>query len=95
EELEGSEQASDELSKIVPAAFQGRVDALFVALNMQEWGSYNPETNSIYIHDTRQNDDEDLLDFAALQTLANGGTVYAVSADEIPGRGSAAAVFRF
>lgn len=94
-ELEGSEQASDELAQIVPAAFQGRVDALFVALKTQEWGTYNPETNSIYLHDARQNGDEDLLDFAALQTLANGGTVYAVSSDEIPGTGSAAAVFRF
>lgn len=95
QELQGSEQASDDLGQVVPAAFQGRVDALFVAVNAHEWGTYNPDTNSIILHNTRQNDDEDLLDFAALQTLANGGTVYAVSADEVPGTGSVAAVFRF
>jgi hypothetical protein len=94
-ELEGSEQASDQLEEIVSAAYQGRVDALFVAVDVEKWGSYRLEDGQIELHDEPQNGDEDLLDFAAAQTLAYGGTVYAVNAAEVPGRTPLAAVYRF
>lgn len=90
-----SEQASDDLELIVPAAVQGRVDALFVAVGMQKWGSYDLDTHSIEVHDKAQNGNEDLLDFAAVQTMAFGGTVYAVDPTEVPGQTPIAAVFRF
>ena len=37
----------------------------------------------------------DLFDLAAVQTLSNGGTVYAVEPGEMPGGGEVAAVYRF
>lgn len=94
-ELLGSQQASDDLEEVVPAAFQGRVDALFVALDSQKWGRYDPETNVIKTREEPKNGDEDLLDFVAMKTLAYGGTVYAVDAEEVPGQSPLAAVFRF
>lgn len=94
-ELHDSVRASSELQEIVPASYQGRVDALFVAVNTQKWGNYNPETDSISLHQEPQNGDEDLLDFVAVQTLSNSGTVYAVDEDEVPGKSALAAVFRF
>jgi len=90
-----SEQASDDLEMIVPAAVQGRVDALFVAVGTQKWGSYDIDTHSIEVHEESQNGDEDLLDFAAVQTMAYGGTVYAVDPGQVPGDSPIAAVFRF
>lgn len=90
-----SDQASDDLQTIVPAAVQGRVDALFVAVGTQKWGQYDINTNSIEVHDESRNGDEDLLDFAAVQTMANGGTVYAVDPTQVPGDTPVAAVFRF
>ena len=38
--------------------------------------------------------DEDLLEFAAIQTLLNGGTVYMVGAEKMPESDPFAAVFR-
>lgn len=94
-QLAESDQASAELAEIVPAAFQGRVDALFVAVGTQRWGSYDPDRNKVVMKDEPTNGAEDLLDFAAVQTLANGGTVYAVSPEEVPGEKPVAAVFRY
>ncbi|NJL82495.1 MAG: hypothetical protein HC890_05190 [Chloroflexaceae bacterium] len=47
------------------------------------------------VHEEKQPEDEDLLALAALYTLANGGTVYAVAPEAIPVASSAAAIFRF
>jgi hypothetical protein len=39
--------------------------------------------------------DEDLLDFAAVHTLLNRGTVYAVELKKVPDEAPLAAVFRY
>ncbi len=90
-----SEQASNDLSQIVPAAYYGRIDTLFVAANLQKWGSFDPANARLEIHEAAQPGDEDLLDVAAIQTLLNNGVVYAVAPEEVPDGGPAAAIFRY
>lgn len=95
-ELEGGELATNDITEVVRAAFQARIGTLFVALNTQRWGRFQPgSANGVDLHEQPGPDDEDLLDFAAIQCLLNGGTVYAVAADEVPGCGDLAAVLRF
>jgi hypothetical protein len=94
-QLAGGDWASNEIEKIIPAARDGRVDLLFVAVGVQQWGTFDPVTFSIHLHEEPGPGDEDLLDFAALHTLLNGGTVYAVKPAEVPGQGPLAAVFRY
>jgi hypothetical protein len=91
----GSEQASDDLEKVVPAAYHGRVETLFVALDIQQWGGFDPETNRVVVHRKAEPGDEDLLDFAAIHTLVNGGAVYAVERKKMPDGPLVAAVFRY
>jgi hypothetical protein len=38
---------------------------------------------------------EDLLDFAAVQTILSDGAVYILEGDEMPGGNKAAAVYRY
>jgi hypothetical protein len=38
---------------------------------------------------------EDLLNVISVETLVNGGRVYAVNPPQVPTKGSAAALFRF
>lgn len=80
---------------IVPAAYYGRVDTLFVALGTRRWGQFDPETGELIRHDRQRNGSGDLLDLAAVQTLANGGTVYAVPVDAMPDETALAAVLRY
>lgn len=92
---QASERVADTLEKIVPAAYQGRVETLFVAAGVQQWGVYNPVTNEIELHDQIESGDEPLLDLAAVQTYLKGGIVYAVVPEKVPGGTSAAAVLRY
>jgi hypothetical protein len=80
----GSEQASSDLKEVVPAAYHGRVEVLFVAVGLQQWGTFDAATNVVQLHQEAEPGDEDLLDFAAVHTLLNGGTVYAVEPEKVP-----------
>jgi hypothetical protein len=92
---QASERVADTLEKIVPAASDGRVETLFVAAGVQEWGVFNPVTSEIEIHDQIESGDESLLDLAVVQTYLKGGIVYAVEPEIVPGGTSAAAVLRY
>jgi hypothetical protein len=91
----GSERASGDLSQVIPAAYHGRVETLFVATHLQRWGVFDPDANEIELHKEARPGDEDLLDLAAVHTLLNGGTVYAVEPQRLPGETALAAVFRY
>ncbi len=93
--LTGTGKTSSDLNKVVEAAINGRVDTLFVALGIQRWGVYNSEKNAVEGHSERMPGDEDLLDLAAIQTFLNGGAVYAVDLDSVPGDRNIAAIFRY
>jgi hypothetical protein len=95
EQLVSTEQASHDIRTIVPAAHYGRVDTLFVAVGLQRWGAFDPQTNTIDIHGEEEPGDEDLLDLAAVQTLLHGGEVYALEPTEVPDGVPLAAVFRY
>ena len=79
----------------MPAAFNGRVDVLFAATGSQQWGAYNAADNRVELHSQPGRGDADLLDVAAVQTVLNGGTVYVVPPERMPGMGASAAVFRY
>jgi hypothetical protein len=95
QQLADSPQASNALEEVVAAAYFERVDTLFVALGEQVWGTLDPETGQVETRPERRDGDEDLLDLAAVHTLTNGGTVYAIEPDRVPGGGLLAAVFRY
>lgn len=70
-------RAVKDVEEIIKAAPYGRVEVLFVDKNAKRWGSF--DENNIEVHFDREQKpgNEDLLDFAAVQTLLHGGTVYA------------------
>lgn len=92
---QASERVADTLEKIVPAAYHGQVETLFVAAGEQQWGILNPVTNEIELHDQMESGDEPLLDLATVHTYLKGGIVYAVEPEMVPGGSRAAAVLRY
>ena len=95
EELQGSEKTANTIEKVVPAAYFQRVETLFVPIGETVWGVFDPEGNSVQIHAQQETGDEDLLDLAALHTLTNGGTVYAVEQKYVPEHKAIAAILRY
>lgn len=94
-DLLGTGQASGQLDDVVTAAHDGRVDTLFVALGERRWGSFDEERRAVELSDHNGPGTEDLVDFAAIQTLLKGGQVFAVPPDQVPDGGAVAAVYRY
>jgi hypothetical protein len=97
-DLSGSGRSSNSYQEILPASHDGRVDTLFVARGVRLWGTYDVRSREIRLQEdqTGQLDGgEDLLDLAAVQTFLNGGKVFAVPQQEVPGGHAMAAVFRY
>lgn len=94
-ELTGTGKTSTDLKEAVAAAYYGRVDQLFVAVGVQKWGNFDPQSNELQVHADIEPGDQDLLSAAAVETVLNGGTVYAVEPDKVPDHAPLAAVFRY
>lgn len=92
---QNDERACSDLTRIVQAAHEGRIAALFVASGVQMWGVYRAHSHNVHVHPTQQPGDHDLLDLAALQTFASGGAVYVVEKGSVPGGQDWAAIFRY
>jgi Bacterial archaeo-eukaryotic release factor family 7 len=88
-------KGSNDLNEVIPAAFFGRVEQLFVPVGLQRWGHFDPDSMELEIHNDVQPGDEDLLNAAAIQTIFHGGTVYAVEPEKVPDNTPVAAVFRY
>jgi hypothetical protein len=91
----GGVRALEAIADTVSAACAGRIDALFVALDRQAWGRFHAREFVAELHPDREPGDEDLLDRAAIETFNTGGSVFALPAEHVPGRGAVAAVLRY
>jgi hypothetical protein len=96
-QLAGTDQATDDIEAIVVAAVNGRVEKLVLAVDTQVWGQFNRATGEVVYYQEGQpkEDHLPLLDFAAMQTLQNGGTVFALSQAEMPTESAVTAIFRY
>jgi len=90
-----NELASGDLKTVVKAAHYGKVETLFVPLGVQKWGSFDPQQNVVVVDSKQKPENEDLLDYAAMQTILNSGQVYAVRPEQVPGTGDLAAIMRY
>lgn len=88
-------RTANDIETVVREAFGGRVEALFISAGEPRWGTFDPSTLTVDIHDDHREGDEDLLDLACVYTCLKGGAVYDVAAGEIPATRPPAAVFRY
>lgn len=90
------QRAVKDLKEVVKAAPYGRVEVLFVDKNAKQWGTFDESKIDVKLENEHKPGNQDLLDFAVVQTLLNGGTVYAVDPEELPeGNTPVAAIFRY
>lgn len=97
EQLNGqqSDLATSDLTAAVRAATFGQMETLWVPLGQQRWGRYDAQQDKVIREDEPGPESEDLLDYAAAQTLLNSGQVFAVPPEQMPGGGEVAAVLRY
>jgi hypothetical protein len=85
------------LDPVLDAAGGGCVAALYLPEVDPVWGRFHAgyPHGSTEVHAQREIGDEDLMDRAAVLTLAHGGTVYALTPDAMPTGDLVAATLRF
>jgi hypothetical protein len=91
----GTGVASCDLEEVVPAAFDGRIGTLFVTRGLLRWGNFDMVSRKIFLKPDGGTDGEELLNLAAIHTLANGGNVYSLDRKEMPAEATIAALFRY
>jgi hypothetical protein len=75
-ELLGTPRATGDLATVLRMAAQKRVQTLFLPVDGELWGRFDDATGGVELHVERQRGDEELLERAAIDTLAGGGAVY-------------------
>ena len=93
-DLKSAGKTSDDLSEIAPAAAGGRVETLFIDMDVETWGKIDAEGEG-EIHPQPLPGDFELYDFTATSTLLADGDVWAIDREAEPELGHIAAVFRY
>jgi hypothetical protein len=88
-------KATTQAEEIVKAARYGRVDRLFLCDGQPLWGFFSESEDRVVAHRDPVEGDDDLLDYAALMTLRQGGNVTLVDRTQLPPAGPAAAILRY
>lgn len=82
---QGTGKTAIGIDKILPAAFNGKVDTLFCENKSDIFGNYKEENNSIIVSQSEANDNAiSLMNVAAVKTFLNGGKVYLLDREEMP-----------
>lgn len=80
---------------IIPAAYYGKTAQLFVTKGEHIWGTFNEMENKITYLNEKDANAQDLIDNTVVKTLLNGGEVFLLERDKMPGNTSLAAIFRY
>jgi hypothetical protein len=83
---------SSDLATLAPAAFEGRVETLFLNDDTQCCGTIDEATHRIVSLDAGE---QDLLELVGAQTLLNGGDVVVRNGSDMPIEGPLAASLRY
>jgi hypothetical protein len=94
-ELKGTGRTSNDVRDVLPAACDGRVEVLFVAVGTHVWGTFAPDARAVELGEEDPGRIEDLLNLAAVHTILTRGMVYAVPAAHMLDGALVAAVLRF
>ena len=96
----GTGATSEDIATVAAEAVHGRVDTLFISPSQPVWGSYNAVSATAEVHDEYQRGDDDLINLAAIKTIAQGGKVFVgnlngTQENTTDGRANVKALFRY
>lgn len=92
---EADAMGSSNLEEIAKAAFESRVETIFIEEDKIIPGKINPETGDIKYGDINSPDYDDVYDDLAEMVLSNGGAVFVLAKDKMPSTTGVAAIYRY
>ena len=91
----GTGQTSDNVLEILPAAYQGKIETLFINPVIHQWGRFDSRGQSVVEHANPEPGDDELVNLAAMHTFESRGEVVPRSAAEMPSQQPLAAIYRY
>jgi len=91
----GNGKTSSVAADIIPASAYSQVSHLFVAKGEHIWGAFDEMENKLELHDGAGNGGQDLVNYAVVKTLANGGEVFLLDKERMPADTQLAAMLRY
>lgn len=88
EQFLGTARASNQITEILPAVFEGRVDTMFIRAGKEIWGIYDPVSHRIRLDEGHHSSNVSLINLAAMQTIAHGGHVFVTRDRYLPTEGT-------
>lgn len=97
EKLAGTGLARHDIGNVLPMAFQGRIDTLFLRQDRQLWGEWDETSGHLttLLDEQTRFGEPDLLSEAAILTLQQGGRVYILDGENMPVPAACACLLRF
>lgn len=84
-EKQGTGETSIGIDRILPTAFNGKIDTLFCENLTDIFGSYKEKGNTVITTESKENDNTiSLMNLAAIKTFLKGGEVYLLDKEEMP-----------
>ncbi len=71
-----------DLGSILKTSIYGKIDELFITAGKMIWGKYNEKSNKVKLHKKPGPDSDELLNFAAVNTIMNGGEVFIIDPEK-------------
>ena len=95
QKLAGTRKTTTFPSEIVSSAYFKNVDTLFVREGAEIWGTFDKERYLVDTNPEEAKHHEELINFAIIHTILNGGEVLMTNDDEFPaGTSKLAAILR-
>lgn len=92
--LQDTDKVSDNLYDIVPASHYSRVDYILLKKDSVKSGKFSPRQSEVVLTGDKQ-ESYDLYNYAAIETIKHGGSVYVLEEDKMPENTEIGAVYRF
>jgi hypothetical protein len=86
-ELAHTPKVSYQISEIVAAAINGKIDTLFVQNGTDEFGVFDKQTNRLMFRKKTELNNASLSDLSAVSSFMQGGKVYFLAPEEMPDKG--------
>lgn len=93
--LQGTGRTSTRIEEVAREAARGRIDTLIIDREGIAWGHVSPDGETVELHEQPETNDEDVVDFSAIQTLRHGGSVHVLEREEMPVAALAVATLRY
>jgi hypothetical protein len=95
QEAVGAGRASADLGLVLRAAYEGRVSELFVAEDVDRWGTFAPDSGVMSLGNGPGAAREDVLNLAVIGALQRGSAIHVLDQSLVPAESEVAAILRY